>query len=139
MAWITPVTDRTSGAYMTLSDMNRIVGNIDYLTTELTEYGLYTGASLQKTSYTHNDYITVADWNDVLYVLERLSDQTAVEVGAQADTSTTYENMNAVESITLAIYELFQMLLAQENLNHYAGDDIYPQGSISIYAGGLAV
>lgn len=139
MSWITPVTTRGSGAYMTLADMNRIVGNIEYLTTELTAYGLYTGASLQKTSYDYNDYVSVSDWADILYVLNQLSTQTAVDAGVDADNSTTYENMNNVETITLAIYELFQMLLAQENLNHYAGDDIYSEGTNSVYAGGLAI
>lgn len=138
MAWITPVTDRINGARMTVTDMNRICGNIDYLTTELTAHSLYSGPTLSKTTYTYNDYVTLAEWTEIIRVLSTLVAQTAVET-EQADMSTTYQNMNAVESMTLAVYDLYQMLLSQTNANYYAGDDIYAQGNISLYAGGLTI
>lgn len=51
----------------------------------------------------------------------------------------TYENMNAVEALTLRIYERLQLLLDQANANHYAGDNIFTEGAGSIYSAGLAV
>ena len=139
MAWITPVTDRVQGAMHTVTDQNRIAGNLDYLAGELTTHQLYTGATVQKTTYTQNDYITVADWADILSVLEAMLDALALETEGTADDSTTYTNMNTVESLTLAIYDRLQLLLSQANLNHYAGDDIYTEGPLSIYSGGLAI
>lgn len=139
MAWQTPVTNRTSGAWHTLTDQNRIAQNLDWLATELTAHQLYSGPTVAKTSYTHNDYISVADWTDILYVLNEMVDALAIEVTGQATEARTFDNMNTVEDITLQIYDRLQLLLSQENNNHYAGDSIYPQADISIYSGGLAV
>lgn len=139
MAWITPITDRGAGAVHTVTDQNRIANNLDYLAGELTTHQLYTGATVQKTTYTKNDYITVDDWADILSVLNAMIEALALETEGTADDSTTYTNMNTVESLTLAIYDRLQLLLSQANLNHYAGDSIYPQGTISIYSGGLAI
>lgn len=138
MAWITPVTDRIGGEVCTATDMNRISGNIDFLATELTAHQLYTGATVQKTTYTL-EYVTVDDWEDILSVLGSLTDALALENAGSADMSTTYTNFNTVESITLRIYERYEMLLSQANNNHYSGDDIYPQDDMSIYSAGLAV
>lgn len=139
MAWTTPVTDRVQGAMHTVTDQNRIAQNLDWLATELTTYQLYTGATVQKTTYTKNDYITVDDWADILSVLNAMIEALALETEGTADDSTTYTNMNTVESITLQIYDRLQMLLNQANNNHYSGDDIYPQVDMSIYSAGLAV
>jgi len=139
MAWITPVTDRVQGAMHTVTDQNRIAQNLDWLATELTTYQLYTGATVQKTTYTKNDYITVDDWADILSVLNAMIEALALETEGTADDSTTYMNMNTVESLTLAIYDRLQLLLSQANLNHYAGDSIYTEGPLSIYSGGLAI
>lgn len=139
MAWQTPVTNRTSGAWHTLTDQNRIAQNLDWLATELTAHQLYSGPTVVKTNYTHNDYISVADWTDILYVLNEMVDALAIEVTGQATEARTFDNMNTVEDITLQIYDRLQLLLSQANNNHYAGDDIYPQADISIYSGGLAV
>lgn len=138
MAWVTPVTDRVSGAVCTVSDMNRIAGNLDWLATELTTHQLYAGATVQKTSYTL-EYVTLANWQDILSVLNAMVEALDLSIDGEADESTTYTNFNAVESITLAIYERYQLLLSQANANHYAGDDIYAQGNISPFTGGLAI
>lgn len=139
MAWQTPVTNRTSGAWHTLTDQNRIAQNLDWLATELTAHQLYSGPTVAKTNYIHNDYISVADWTDILYVLNEMVDALAIEVTGQATEARTFDNMNTVEDITLQIYDRLQLLLSQANNNHYAGDDIYPQADISIYSGGLAI
>lgn len=139
MAWTTPITDRAAGAVHTVTDQNRIANNLDYLAGELTAHQLYTGATVQKTTYTQNDYITVGDWADILSVLYSMVDALGLETEETADDSTTFENMNAVESLTLLIYERLQLLLSQSNNNHYSGDSIYSEGAVSIYSGGLAV
>lgn len=139
MAWTTPVTDRVQGAMHTGTDQNRIAGNLDYLATELTTHQLYTGSSVQKTTYTQNDYITADDWADILSVLQAMINELALETEETADDSRTYTNMNAVESLTLAIYDRLQLLLSQANNNHYSGDDIYAQGNISVYSAGLII
>lgn len=139
MAWITPITDRGAGAVHTVTDQNRIANNLDYLAGELTTHQLYTGATVQKTTYIQNDYITVADWTDILDVLYSMINALGLEIEEEADDSTTYENMNAVERLTLTIYERLQLLLNQANNNHYSGDSIYTEGAVSIYSGGLAI
>ena len=67
---------------------------------------------------------------------------TALNVTAEetATDAMTYTNMNNVESLTLAVYERYQKLLAQANANHYAGDGSYTaDGAGAIYAGGLLI
>lgn len=139
MAWTTPITDRAAPVWHTVTDQNRIAQNLDYLAGELTSHQLYTGATVQKTTYTQNDYITVGDWSDILSVLYSMIDALGLESEATANDSRTFENMNAVESLTLLIYERLQLLLSQSNNNHYSGDSIYSEGAVSIYSGGLAV
>ena len=139
MAWTTPVTDRESGAICTTTDMNRISGNIDWLATELASAQLYTGGTVSKTSWTTNDYITTGDWADIIDVLEDMRIALALEDTGALSNQMTYENMNAVEALTLRIYERLQLLLDQANANHYAGDNIFTEGAGSIYSAGLAV
>lgn len=138
MAWITPVTDRTSGAYCTVTDMNRIANNLDYLTTEMSTAQLYYGSTITKTAYTTNDYITVDDWSNILNVLEDLASSVPGDIAVGADDQMTYTNFNTVETITLTVYERFQMLLSQNKNNHYVNDDIYTNGAQSPYTGGRA-
>ena len=140
MAWTTPVTDRESGAICTTTDMNRISQNIDWLATELTSAQLYSGGTVSKTSWTTNDYITVANWTEILTVLTDMVDALAVTAAGSPDESQTYENYNLVEDITLQIYNRYQFLLSQANLNKYAGQtDLYSRSVPPAYAGGLAV
>lgn len=139
MAWITPVTDRTTGAMHTLQDQNRIAGNLDYLATELTARELYSGGTIQKTTYTSNDYITTDDWADILNVLNGMLNALSIEGAGRATNLMTYDNMNTVEELTLQIYERLELLRSQANNNHYANDSIYPEGDGSIYSAGIAV
>lgn len=139
MAWITPITDRSSGARCNESDMNRIAGNLDWLATEAAQKQIYSGATISKTNYTNNDYVSIDDWENILEVLNDLVDGLNVTIEGSADMSTTYTNFNVVESITLAIYNRYQLLLSQANANHYAGDSIYTESTNSPYVGGLAV
>lgn len=140
MAWITPVTDRTDGARHTLTDQNRIAGNLDWLVTELTAHQLYNGQTVDKVTYTHNDYISVTDWSNLLAVLSDLLTATSLEQTETVTDAMTWSNMNNLESLTLAVYDRYQTLLAQANANHYAGDGSYTaDGTGAIYSGGLIV
>ena len=140
MAWITPITDRTDGARHTLTDQNRIAGNLDWLATETRSHQLYSGPSVTKTAYTYNDYIAVDDWPNLLEVLTALQSALNIEATETATNDMTWQNMNAVESLTLAVYERYQMLLRQSNANNYSGDGSYTMdGTGAIYAGGLLI
>ena len=138
MAWITPVTDRQQGARTRPADMNRIAGNLDYLTETLGSHSLYYGRTIAKTAYTQNDFATRADWTNVLAVLTDLQSALDLPGAGQATDATTYENFNMVESITLALYERTEQLLAQEALNHFSGQGYYSRSDAAqFYAGGL--
>ena len=140
MAWITPITDRTDGARHTLTDQNRIAGNLDWLATETRSHQLYSGPSVTKSAYTYNDYITVNEWANILEVLTALISALNVTTEETATDDMTWQNMNAVESITLAVYERYQMLLRQANANNYSGDGSYSADDAgAIYAGGLLI
>lgn len=140
MAWIEPVTDRTSGARHTLTDQNRIAGNLDWLATETRSHQLYSGPSVTKNAYTYNDYMDVTHWPNLLEVLTALQSALNIEATETATNDMTWQNMNAVESLTLAVYERYQMLLRQANANNYSGDGSYTaDGTGAIYAGGLLI
>lgn len=140
MAWIEPVTNRTDGARHTLTDQNRIAGNLDWLATETRSHQLYSGPSVTKTAYTYNDYMDVTYWPNLLEVLTALQSALNIEAAETATNDMTWQNMNTVESLTLAVYERYQMLLRQANANNYAGDGSYTMdGTGAIYAGGLLI
>ena len=140
MAWITPITDRTDGAQHTLTDQNRIAGNLDWLATETSARQLYSGPTITKTAYVYNDYIAVDEWANILEVLTALQSALNIEATETATNDMTWQNMNAVESLTLAVYERYQMLLRQANANNYSGDGSYSADDAgAIYAGGLLI
>ena len=136
--WITPVTDRNSGARHTLPDQNRIAGNLDWLATETRSRQLYNGPAVTKSAYTYNDYMDVTYWPNLLEVLSALITALNLTTEGVATDAMTYDNMNTVESLTLAVYNKYQLLLSQANNNHFAGDGGYSANDTSaIYAGGL--
>lgn len=136
--WITPVTDRNSGARHTLTDQNRIAGNLDWLATETRSRQLYNGPAVTKSAYTYNDYMDVTYWPNLLEVLSALIAALNLTTEGIATDAMTYENMNTVESLTLAVYNKYQLLLSQANNNHFAGDGSHSANDTSaIYAGGL--
>lgn len=138
MAWTEPITDRTATAWHNLADEQRIVGNVIYLTTTLSAHSLYFGRTISKTSYTYNDYMSVSDWSNLLAVLSDLVTATSLEQTESLSSDMTWSNLNAVESLTLQIYERVQLLLAMENLNHFTGQGYYSRSDAKqIYSGGL--
>lgn len=99
MAWITPVTDRTSGsAMMTAEDMNRITGDVKYLEEELTG-----SSTISKTSWTNSDFIYASFWHEMLGIIEDLLDLAGITGEVMTDLM-TYDNINAVETNLQKLY-----------------------------------
>ena len=123
--WITPVTNRTSNARMTYKDMNRIAGNLDYLTEELTALEMYHGTTISKLSWTRNDYVTRAEWTNILSVLADVLLVINIRSSGEANYYTTYSNINTVEDLTRQAYERLDIIRHQGPLNHYVDTEIY--------------
>ena len=123
MAWTVPVTDRVGGELMTADDCNRITGNILYLST-----------SAILTADVGGDSI-LSDWLSV--VLNALQDLcTSIGVTPSGLTEKwTSDNINLIESITLACYDRVAHLREQQALTVYAGERYSGQGDY--YMGGF--
>lgn len=135
MAWITPVTDRTSGsAMMTYEDMNRITGNIGYLYDLCRSESItIAGSRISKTEWTQNDIITVSDWSNLLTCLSNARNA----VGYVATDPTylmTWDNINEVERQTRAVYSIINAYDTLPRINHWVGDPYYAGDPIN--AGG---
>lgn len=104
MAWITPVTDRTSGTdMMTYEDMNRISGNVSHLYNYAVGHG-YTvsGGDVDKTSWTQNDIIEKQNWESLLSVLSAV--RNAAGLMDASGGLTYWSDVNTFESYTLETY-----------------------------------
>ena len=123
MAWTVPVTDRVGGELMTAADCNRITGNIRYLS-----------ASAALPADVDGDSI-LTDWLSV--VLSALQDLCA-SIGITPSGLTgkwSSDNINLIESITLACYDRVAHLREQQALTVYAGELYSGQGDY--YMGGF--
>lgn len=132
--WRTPVTDRVAGAMMTYIDMDRISGNIDWLTEQFGARGMYIGSRPSQTDWTHNDYVTLGQWQELLHILEVLVDVTNLQQVTPGTEETTYQNINNVEDLTLRLRERLDIIDTYGELPHYVdtevwtGDDVYIGG-----------
>lgn len=106
MAWVTPVTNRSSGASrMTYLDMNRITGNINFVYDLITERGfVITGGKVSKDSWTRNDIIEKTFWESMLTVLSNICSAVSYVPGTSPTNVMGYANINNIEAITLALY-----------------------------------
>ena len=135
MAWITPVTDRTSGsAMMTYEDMIRITGNIGYLYDLCRSEGItIAGSRISKTAWTRDDIIYKSNWTNLLTCLKNARDA----VGYVATDPTylmTWDNINEVERQTQAVYTIIEAYESLPRINHWIGDPYYAGDAIN--AGG---
>lgn len=139
-SWIEPVTDRTDGsARMTYIDMNRITGNIN-LIRELarSEGRTIPGSDISKTSWIKNDIITIQEWTELLNALNTVAQAVGYSPGTNPDYSMYFQNINIIESITLAVYTILINDSDDARLNHYVGDQLpqaYTQTPHYLYAG----
>lgn len=86
MAWITPVTNRNGpDTRTTETDMNRIAGNLNYLT----------GGSF-KDDYTNTDIVLKTDWTTLIDAVRFFN--------SDVTTETSWNNLNLIESTMLSAY-----------------------------------
>lgn len=106
MAWITPITDRMGPKpKTTATDMNRIGGNLNYLT----------GGSF-KDDYTDADIVLTSDWLKLVEAVQDWNQDVTAE--------TTWTNFNLIEATLEAAYK--GGLYPLNNL--YPSESLYPEG-----------
>ena len=105
MAWITPVTNRMSpDTRTTATDMNRIAGNLNYLT----------GGSF-KDDYTNTDIVLKTDWVSLIDAVRFWN--------ADITNGTDWTNFNLIEKTMADAYN--GSVLPANNL--YPSNTLYPQ------------
>ncbi len=111
MAWQTPVTDRVnSETRTTAGDMNRISGNINYL-----------WATGLREDFTEQDIVTVSEWESIIAGTNEIADLLSMP---EASDATTHTNLNHIETIAAAYYELGPLFPAE---SLYPAEDLYPR------------
>lgn len=115
MAWVTPVYNRTAGARMTATDMDRICGNINFLNSN----------SALPTGWTANDIVTVDDWSDILAALERARKALGYTTSIKPTKAQTYQNVNNIEKLTAQLKAHADLLTLQKAAIVYTGDGTY--------------
>lgn len=132
--WTNPVTDRTSGqARMTYIDMNRITQNLAWLYEECVDQGItIAGSMVSKRTWVQNDIITLANWQNILTCLQNVCDAVSYNAPSEPDDTMIYTNINNVELIEYACYDILSAYDKVPNMNHYVGDKL---GTSYLYAG----
>ena len=123
MAWITPKTDWSQGDQVTKDDMNRIAGNLNYLT----------ATASCRTTYTSDDYVYLSDWSDIRDAVQAVQDFLEMEENLPDDSVTSY-NFNLVETFCEEAKPLVDLIRKQALANKYAGE-FYADNEI--YVGGF--
>lgn len=119
---------------MTYEDMNRITGNIAYLYDLCQNAGIpISGSQYSKTSWTQNDIITVSDWTELLRCLA-YAKQAVNYTGSALSSRMRWDNINAVEQQTLAVYSIINSYENLPRMNHWVGDPLYADDQVN--AGG---
>lgn len=141
MAWITPVTDRTSGsARMTYEDMNRITGNLEWLYDECVNSSIpIAGSAISQTNWTRDDIITTTFWAELLACLENVCTALSYTPKDKATYDMTWSNINVIEDIERLCHDVVVVYDEMPRLNHYVGDKLntnYLYAGDDINAGG---
>ena len=125
--WVTPVTDRTSGAArMTHIDMNRITGNLVFLYEECQRMGItVAGDQYSKTEWTQDDIVTRTQWTEAYTCLLNLYRAVGHTGSILFDYTTYYYTINRFEAFELVIFNILQTWDAIPRLNHWIGDALY--------------
>lgn len=124
MAWVTPVTDRTSGySRMTYEDMNRITGNLKWLYDECVNSSIpIAGSAISQTNWTRDDIISVTFWAELLGCLENVCTALSYTPKNKATYDMTWNNINVIEDIERLCHDVFVVYDEMPRLNHYVGD-----------------
>lgn len=123
--WQTPVTNREAGAMMTVTDTNRISGNLDWLAEQMGRHSIYLGKRPSKTEWVHNDYVTLANWREILFILDELVSAAQIDQPEAGTEETTYTNINNVEDLIRRVRERYDLLLGQGANNHYTDTEVW--------------
>lgn len=134
MAWITPVTDRTDGtALMSYQDMDRITGNLKWLYDACVDAEIpISGSAISKTSWSRDDILEVTFWAELLACLENVCNAINYAPPEAATDAMLWDNINTVETLELACYDILSVYVYLPRLNHYVGDKL---GANYLYAG----
>ena len=131
MAWVTPIYNRTAGTYYSAADLNRIEGDVQYLTDLLATYG-YTVIVTTKTDWVQTDIPTETDMERMLGNVQNLVDvyQTMPDTPALPITMTriTYTDANTIERAFEDVKILIQYMIAAFR---YSGDVYAGEGYCS--------
>lgn len=131
--FITPKTDWAQGDHVTAEDLNRIFGNVNYLT----------GNNL-KCDFTADDFLTLAQWNALIAALRAL--EIATRVVAQVpqvvaitipDTTMTAQTFNNIETLIQNLQERVSYMFKQKAAMNYAGDPVYASQVPDVITRGL--
>lgn len=113
---IRPITDRIIGAHMTHIDADRIAKNLNEMAMIMNSRGYFIKAGL-KTGYRREDILTKSEWTKICGTAEAIS--LAIDSMPDVGTDLSWENLNAIESLTLAAY------IAMERMIYIiSGDDV---------------
>ena len=135
MAWVTPVTDRTSGTdMMTYEDMNRLSGNVSHLYNYAVGHG-YTveGGDVDKTSWTQNDIITKSNWDSLLSVLSAV--RNAAGLSDASGGLLYWSDVNTFETYTLETYTHIIEPSEYGLLQDMEGEQLQTENNVDLEAG----
>lgn len=93
--WLTPKTNRKSGARITNYDMNRIRSNYNLILS-----GVYNEPITFNFNSTDKRFVTKEQWDTIIHYAQQLD-----HFGLKATDKTTYTNFNVLE--TIALYEYY--------------------------------
>lgn len=114
MAWITPKTDWVETDSCTYEDMNRIAGNINFLC-----------STSLKADYTRDDVVTLSEWRAIVRMLKIFAERWEYTIEDEPTEDATARNFNIVESLTLGLYNWYEILTNQTAAYTYVGDNLY--------------
>lgn len=118
MAWITPKTDWTEADRCTAADMNRIAGNLTYLT-------VHTDGT---NPYSNEMYVLLTDWHTLTNKAIALA--AMVGIGAEPiDDRCTADNFNKLEALIEKLKQPIDLRFKQSLANRYAGQIIIGGGT----------
>lgn len=109
--WLSPKTDWTASDYFNASDYNRIIGNISYLRTYLSNLFLNMSSENLGSPKTYESLIFAREINAIESALEKLNSETySLDIGEAKEYKANkptplYTEFNRIESALLLIYE----------------------------------
>lgn len=120
---------------MTVTDMDRISGNIDWLAEQFGARGMYIGIRPSQTVWSHNDYVTLGQWRELLRILNTLVEVTNLQQVVPGTEETTYQNINNVEDLARRLRERLEIIDTYGEYPRYTDTEVWTGDNV--YAGGV--